>query len=217
MAVICSKTASFGKSKIQISHNVTFLKTSTSFTLLKMSWAKRFFSSEMMIKCRCCLFWSSSCSECSGLLTVLLRCSSEMNLKRRSPFSSIPFSFCISTSYRYILACDWTSWNCGPFHGQWPWSMGEKSQTMEPGFFKKVFISFFFLFFFNSIKFRQLGCWGYISMYIVFVPDSWSIKCTWFYSLKFCMQTSRSPVQYSPLVLLLPVDHEAGRSDAVVC
>uniref|UniRef100_G3NC08 Protein YIPF n=1 Tax=Gasterosteus aculeatus aculeatus TaxID=481459 RepID=G3NC08_GASAC len=52
---------------------------------------------------------SSSCSECSGLLTVLLHCSSEMNLKRRNPFSFIPFSFCISTSCHYILVCDSTS------------------------------------------------------------------------------------------------------------
>lgn len=108
-----------------------------------------------------CLFWCFSCSECSGLLTVLLHCSSEMNLKRRSPFSYIPFSFCISTSCHYILVCDWMSWNCGPFHGQWSWGMGGGSQTMEPGFL-------FFISFLTLLNSRCWGCWEYISMYIVF-------------------------------------------------
>ena len=136
------------------------------------------------------MFWCFSCSECSGLRTVLLRCSLEMNSKRRSPFSYIPSSFCTSTSYHYILVCDWMSWDCGPFHGQWPWSTGEKSQTMEPGcFFKRCLFLFLTL-----LSSRWWGCWEYISVYIVLSLMSLVNKCIWFYSL-----TSHSPVQYSPL------------------
>lgn len=123
----------------------------------------------LMNKCNdvFCLFWSFSCSVCSGLLTVLLHCSSEMNLKRRSPFSYIPFSFCISTSYRYILVCDWTSWNSGPLHQQWPWSWGKLSNYGTRIFWKCGCFFSFFLIKKTQLNSRQWGCWKQLSMYKV--------------------------------------------------
>lgn len=132
------------------------------------------------------VFSSFSFLEFSGLHTVLLHCLSEMNLKQRSPFSYIPFSYCTSTSCHYILECDWMTWSCGPFHGQLPWSMGggKNKKTYKARIFLKLCYS------------RCWGSWEYILMYIVFPLCLWSIKCICFCCLNFGMQTSQSPVQY---------------------